>query len=62
MNNNQGNTCHGSTKEIFDEEKVEYKKALKEAGHRHHLKYKKTGEEKMKKKTYIFQPPIQSEC
>ena len=49
-----------STKEIFDEEKVEYERALKEAGHRHHLEYKKQEKKKRKRERnpIYFNPPF----
>ena len=45
-----------SNKKIFDEEKVEYQKALKEAGYTHELEYKNY--EKKKKKNKRVRDPI----
>ena len=38
------------TKKIFDEEKIDYEKALKEAGHRNNLEYKNHQKKKKRKK------------
>ena len=51
-----------SNKKIFDEEKIDYEKALKEAGHRHNLEYKNHEKKKKKKKRtkdpIYFNPPF----
>ena len=50
------------SEKVFEEQKVEYERALKEAGHRHHLEYKgyEKREKKKKKRTrnpIYFNPP-----
>ena len=49
------------TKKIFDEEKVDYEKALKEAGHRNNLEYRKHEKKKKRKRArnpIYFNPPF----